>query len=122
MRQKQIRDLQEKENVRELTDREQTKLENLAAQEAEFQQSRAESKSERAKQPEAPMDPETKVAVDSIDRAIQDNPALHDFQIEDPETGEKMSAFDALQQVKEQAMTDADTGILHEIAAACGVS
>jgi len=74
------------------------------------------------KAPEAPMDPETKVAVDSIDRAIQDNPALHDFQIEDPETGEKMSAFDALQQVKEQAMTDADTGILHEIAAACGVS
>lgn len=102
--------------------REQIAKEQAANEEAQAQEPSSLSRAGRKAKAEAqPVDAETQQALDGIKTALRDNPELHDFEIEDPETGETMKASDALQQITEQARSDGDTSALHEIAAACGI-
>jgi hypothetical protein len=81
---------------------------------------KAAERVKEGKPAEEPIDPETQHAIDAIDSAVTNNPALREFEYKDPETGEVVKASDALAQLRDQALGDKETALLHEVAAACG--
>lgn len=74
-----------------------------------------ETSRQEAKQVEA-LDPKTQDAYSAAQAALERNP---DLTIEHPETGEVMTAQEAMQRATEDLSTAKQEGVLHQIAAAC---